>query len=668
MSPVGASYWIIPGYLIFWGIYVIAVFLFLLRVWNLTRYMLIGQKEQRFDQPVVRLGKTISRVILQVCSLRSLSLKDRAGLGHAFIFWGFLLFALSYVVFIFLAEGAGLREALTHNTPARVYAIIINVAGTIIFLSVIWAALRRYILKPDRLETKAEAGVILSMIILLMLSYFSIDGLEQSLGIDKELWTPAGSVLASLFQNMSQGAQAGLYFSLWWLHFMILVGFLIYIPFSKHLHILASPFNVFFASLAPKGALRFVNLEASDSFGAPSINKFTWKQLLDLYSCTECGRCQVNCPAFLTGKDLSPKKVILDLKHDLLEEGPKLLASSAEKEKQPNPIIGPVITEQVLWDCTTCRACQEQCPVLIEHIDKIVDMRRNLVLEQGKIPESAVPALRSLEDRGHPWRGTTASRTDWAKGLKTRPASENKNFDILYWVGCTAALDERNMKVSNAFGRIMEAAGVNFSYLGMEETCCGEPARRFGNEYLFQMQAMKNIENLSKYNVKTIVTACPHCFNTIKNEYPQVNGNYDVIHHTQFLWKLLAEDKIKINKPMNSIAVYHDSCYLGRHNDIFQEPRNALKSIPSLQLREMERRGYEGFCCGAGGGHAWMEESKGKRINQARTEEAMKTGAQLIVSACPLCLQMFEDGRKALNQEEKVKALDLAEVLAQTAL
>ncbi len=665
LSPVGATYFMIPGYFIFWGVFAAALVLFFLRVRNLVRYMMAGQKEQRFDHPWQRLGKVISRVILQVCSLRSLSFKDRAGLGHAFIFWGFLLFALSYLVFIYLGEGLGLKESLTDNAPARVYAIILNIAGMVIFLSLVWAAVRRYVLKPDRLESKAEAGIILSLIGVLMLSAFVLDGLEQSLTNGEAPWTPLGSVLSTLFRNMSDVSRTSLFFSTWWFHYLVIVGFSVYIPFSKHLHIMASFFNIYFASMAPKGALKFVNLEASDSFGAPAINKFTWKQLLDLYSCTECGRCQVNCPAFLTGKDLSPKKVILDLKHDLLEEGPALLAKAGDKEKQPNPIIGPVITEPVIWDCTTCRACQEQCPVLIEHIDKIVEMRRNLVLEQGKIPESAIPALRSLEDRGHPWRGTTASRTDWAKGLKTRPAAENKGFDVLYWVGCTAALDERNMKVSSAFGRIMEAAGVKFGYLGVEESCCGEPARRFGNEYLFQMQAMKNMEAMAKYNVKTIVTACPHCFNTIKNEYPQVGGKYEVFHHTEFLCKLLAENRIKPTRPLESIAVYHDSCYLGRHNDIFEEPRNALKAIPSLQLREMERRRSSGFCCGAGGGHAWMEESKGKRINQARTEEALQTGAQMIVSACPLCLQMFEDGKKALNQDEKIKTLDLAEVLAQ---
>ncbi|MDO8636733.1 MAG: (Fe-S)-binding protein, partial [Dehalococcoidia bacterium] len=355
----------------------------------------------------------------------------------------------------------------------------------------------------------------MSLISLLMLSTFAIDGLEQSLAKDQPIWTPLGSVLAQGFKTINQLTQQSLHLSIWWFHYLLILSFLVYIPYSKHLHIMASVFNIFFASTAPKGALKFVNLEASESFGTPAINKFTRKQLLDLVSCTECGRCQVNCPAFLTGKDLSPKKVILDLKHDLLEEGPALIKPSANgDEKQPRPLIGPVITEQVIWDCTTCRACQEQCPVLIEHVDKIVDMRRNLILEQGKVPESAAPALRSLEDRGHPWRGTTASRTDWAKGLKTKPAAQNNSFDILYWVGCTAALEGRNIKVANAFGRLMESAGVNFGYLGVEETCCGEPARRFGNEYLFQTQTVKNIETLAKYNVKTIVTACPHCFNT----------------------------------------------------------------------------------------------------------------------------------------------------------
>lgn len=669
MSPVGTTYWIIPGYLFFWTALLIALVVFWLRVINLIKYIQLGQKEERSGHVWLRTGKVIGRVMFQVCSLRSLSWKDRAGLGHALIFWGFLFFALSYLLFVFLGEGFGMGESLRSNILIHYYAATTNIAGIVVLSATVWAAVRRYLLRPNRLEIKAEAGIILTFITLLMLSAFVIDGLEQSLYKGESMWTPLGSYLAEGFKSISPAVQMPLYNSLWWFHYLLILVFLAYVPFSKHLHILASFFNIYFASLEPKGALKLVNLEASDSFGVSKINGFTRKQLLDLVSCTECGRCQVNCPAFLTGKELSPKKVVLDLKHDLLQEGPVLIASAkSEKKAEPKNIIGQVIPEEVIWDCTTCRSCQEQCPVLIEHIDKIIDMRRNLVLEQGKIPESAVPSLRSLEDRGHPWRGTTASRNDWAKGLKAKPAAENKSFDILYWVGCTAALEERNIKVANAFGRIMEAAGVNFGYLGVEETCCGEPARRFGNEYLYQMQATKNIETFNKYNVKKIVTACPHCFNTIKNEYPQLGGMFEVYHHAQFIWKLIGENKIRINKPLAVSAVYHDSCYLGRHNDIFEEPRNALKAISSLQLKEMERSRYNGFCCGAGGGHAWMEESKGKRINQERTEEAIKTGARTIVSACPFCLQMFEDGRKALNQEEKVRALDLAEVLAEVSL
>ena len=427
-------------------------------------------------------------------------------------------------------------------------------------------------------------------------------------------------------------------------------------------HVWLSPLNVFFRSLRPKGSLSYLDIEKAESYGASKIENFTWKQLLDLDACTRCGRCQDNCPAYLSEKPLSPKKVILDLRTHLYDA--YRLPFYKKPPESRCDIISEVITEDVIWSCTTCRACQETCPIYVEHIDKIIDMRRSLVLEQAKIPETGEAALKCIETRGHSCRGTTSTRTDWSEGLDIKLLSDDSNVDILYWVGCAAALEDRNTKVAKAMAKILKASGMNFGILGLEESCCGEPARRLGNEYLFQMQALKNIELLKNYNAKKIVTACPHCFNTIKNEYPQFGGEFEVIHHSQFIAELLYQGKIKTTAPRKGKFTYHDSCYLGRHNDIYNQPRQVLQHVSQFKLVEIARSRQNGFCCGGGGGRFWMEERIGKRISEMRIEQVMDTGANVVASACPYCLQMFEDAIKAKEAEEKLKAQDIAELIA----
>jgi len=488
---------------------------------------------------------------------------------------------------------------------------------------------------------------------------------------------------------------------LWWTHMVIVIGAITYVTltFSLLSHIVVAPLNVLFRSMRPKGALVPIDLEEAETFGVSKINQFTWKQLLDLDACTRCGRCQDSCPAYLTGKALNPKELIQKLKTHWLEVGPSLLAKGKNGEESEISLIGDVITPEEIWDCTTCRACQEVCPVFVEHIDKIIDMRRNLVLEQAEMPETAEVALRCIEERGHTCKGTTYSRTDWCDGLDVKLISEDKNVEVLYWVGCAAALEDRNVKVSAAFAQVLKAAGVNFAILGEEESCCGEPARRIGNEYLFQMQALKNIETLKRYGVKKVVTTCPHCYNTIKNEYPQFGGEFELIHHTEFISDLIKQGKLKLANGMDKKITYQDPCYLLRYNDIYEAPRRVLLSIPELKFTEMERdnvdtlqyienkllgfrltstlmsttpalklrkyiRSKNTFCCGGGGGHMWMEET-GTRINEVRTGHAIKTKSDILATACPYCLQMFEDGIKAKEATEYLKAIDIAELVAE---
>lgn len=615
------------------------------------------------------------------------------GSMHALIFWGALLLILGTAMDIidhYITSRLG--APFLHGNTYLAFSFLNDLGGVMLLVGVLMAFVRRYIQKPERLDNILDDATALTFIFVIVLTGFILEGLriqitaahftEQPI-MTWEKWSFLGYGFALAFEGGSH--LVGWYQGLWWFHSVLVIGAIIYISLAFHrlTHILVSPFNVFFRSLEPKGALRPIDIENTETFGASKIQDFTWKDLLDLDSCTRCGRCQDNCPAHLSGKPLSPKKVIQDLKTLMVEKAPVLLkakpalAAAGETANPGNPVaceqpaetaerkmISDIITEDVIWACTTCRACQEQCPVFIEPINKIVDMRRNLVLEQTQFPETAMGALRSIEQRGHPWRGTMATRTDWAEGLGIKPLAESKDVDILYWVGCTGALEERNMKVATSVGKILKAAGVNFGILGNEETCCGEPARRIGNEYLFQTLAQQNIEILNNYGVKKIVTSCPHCFNTLKNEYPQFKGDFEVVHHTEFIADLLKQGKLKVARQFDKKTTLHDSCYLGRYNDIYQAPREILHFTTGSRPLEMKRRMSKGFCCGAGGGRMFMEEQIGRRINQMRAEEAINTNAEVLASACPYCLQMFEDAIKALEAENKLKAMDLAEIVA----
>ncbi len=658
--------------MIFWLLFAIAFGLFARRVYFLFRLMRLGQGENCFDSIGHRIKAMLVEVFPQWCNLRSITGKDLAGMGHALLFWGFALFFIGYIIFIGLGEGFGLSTVLEGSTFEIVYSSILDIAGLFVIAAVVWAAVRRYIVRPERLEINAEAGVILLLVFSLMVLHFFIEGFGYAAYRVQASWPPVGTALAGFLTDMgiSESILVALYKTVWWLHYAVILGFMVYIPRSKHLHILVSPFNVFFRSLGPKGALKPIELEETETFGVAKIQDFTWKHLLDLYTCTVCGRCHANCPAQLSGKPLDPREVILNLKEHLLGIGPELLKGKAEVSSA-NPgtaMIGEVVTEEVIWECTTCRACQEVCPVSIEQMVKIIDMRRNLVLEQAAIPETAEGALRSIEARGHPWRGTTATRTDWAEGLDIKILAEDSDIDILFWVGCTSALEERSMKVTQAVAKLLKVAGIKFGILGVEESCCGEPARRLGNEYLFQLQAQKNIELLKSYNVKRIVTGCPHCYNTIKNEYPQFGGEFEVFHHTEFIARLLREDGLRIIRGSSGVVTYHDACYLGRYNDIFEPPRQILINIPDITLVELERNRKQGFCCGGGGGRMWLEERIGRRINEVRTEQVIETEAQIVATACPYCLQMFEDGIKAKGAEESLKVMDIAELVAESAV
>ncbi len=666
MSPVSMSYLGIPGYVIFWVLFALAVGLLLRRLYQLWRYMSLGQTVGGFGHLVKRVLSTIVSVLGQWCQLKNLTARNRASLGHVFMAWGFFIYIPFYLIFIIIGGGFGLSETLEHTSFFFYYAWVMDIAAPFIMLGALWAIIRRYVIRPPRLkgEQSFEALVILVTVLIHPLTHLFKEATGIALGyapvgLGANL-PPISEALSNIFAGASPAAIEAANTAFFWAHWGFVLFVLVFIAYSRYLHMIASMFNVLLQSPPPKGALRPIDLEKAESFGASKVTDFSWKQLLDLYSCVIYGQCQEVCPATASGKALNPKNLIDDLKIHLLAEGPTLVKGG----EPAKAMIGEVITEDVIWACTTCRACQEACPVAVEHVEKIIDMRRSLVMEQASIPETAEGALRSIEDRGHPWRGTTLSRTDWAEGLDIKTLAEDSDIDILFWVGCTGALEERSTKISQATAKLLKSAGVNFGILGAEESCCGEPARRLGNEYLFQMQAEKNIELLKNYGVKRIVTACPHGYHTLKNEYPQFGGNFEVIHHTQLIAQLLKEGKLKIAKGRGELVTYHDACYLGRYNDIYQPPRRIVKSIPEIKMVEMGRNREDSFCCGGGGGHMWLEEHEGRRINELRTEQAMDTGAQTVVTACPFCLQMFDDGIKTKEAEEKLKVMDIAELLA----
>ncbi|MBL7685705.1 MAG: (Fe-S)-binding protein, partial [Deltaproteobacteria bacterium] len=425
--------------------------------------------------------------------------------------------------------------------------------------------------------------------------------------------------------------------------------------------------NVFLRNLKPYGALRTINLEDPNitSFGVEKLTDFSWKDILDVYSCTECGRCTAQCPAWNTGKPLNPKEINIFLKDYMYENIEKLTNGKQEvRDEAMIPLVPDVIHSDMLWSCTTCRACEEACPVMIDFVDRIVDMRRNLVLMKGEFPEEAQVSMRNIENNGNPWGIGYDERATWAKDLNVPSLAEKNEVEVLYWVGCAGSFDDRNKKVSTAIVKILQEAKVDFAILGPEETCTGDPARRIGNEYLFQTLAQQNIGTMGKYKFKKVLAQCPHCFNTIKNEYPQFGGNFEVVHHTDYIAELIQQGRVKSSKNVNEKITYHDSCYLGRYNKIYDAPREILKSIPGVQYADAEISKETGRCCGAGGGRMWMEERLGGRVNHKRLEDLQTVSPQTVASACPFCKVMITDATRDKHVELPVK--DVAEIFAET--
>ena len=626
----------------------------------LYRLLRLGRNEDRGDRPLRRLRDEI------VIYLGQRKLLKRPyyvrGIGHALIFWGFLVITYGSADLLL----AGLFGRHLPLTDTGLYAWTLDIFAVAVLAAVIVAVVRRKFVRPPRMHIAPEGYVILGLISFLMLTLLVFESAGIAAGkLEAGVTAPP---LAGWLRNIYPGESSGVAFYWgWWAHVVTILAFAVYLPRTKHLHIVTTLPNVYFRSSRPRGALQMIDdIEQKETFGAANIRDFSWKQLLDGYTCTECGRCSDNCPALATGKTLDPQKIVLDIRDQLLREGPKLLADAKAETTPPAHWVETKPDE--LWACTTCAACVEACPVTIEHIDKIVDMRRSLTLMEGAAPAEAQRAMTNIERAGNPWGEPRESRGDWAHGLEIPTFADKPDAEYLYFVGCAASYDRRNQRVARALASILKAAGVSFAILGAAETCNGDPARRMGNEYLFQLQAQQNIETLKAAAVKKVITSCPHCFNTIANEYPQLGGNYEVIHALPLVKRLLDEKKITMTgDAAPEIVAYHDPCYLGRHNGIYDAPRDVLDAVPGVTRAEIAPHNRErGFCCGAGGGRMWMEEKIGQRVNHRRVDQllATKSGATKVASGCPYCLIMLEEGVGAKGVQESIKPVDVLELVA----
>ncbi|HEX7576385.1 MAG TPA: (Fe-S)-binding protein [Candidatus Methanoperedens sp.] len=567
----------------------------------------------------------------------------------------------------FLLEGLFPDYISFSILPVSIY-VLIEIASVLAFLAVCIAMVRRLIFPPSYMEARSwDAFIILGLIALLMVAFFGLHASEIAGGSEVAAsYMPVSKFVSSTFLMNVQIESLNNYIdAFWWLHAIVLLGFLNYLPYSKHMHILTGIPNVFFKSLTKVNTQPREEFKKGNVFGVGQINLFTWKDLIDSYSCTECGRCSDNCPATNTGKSLNPRLVIHDIKVNLLKNGPLI----NKKETPVMPLIGGggegSVSQEVLWACTTCGACMEVCPVYIEHVPKIVDMRRNLVEMNAKIPDELVSFFENMEQRSNPWGIVPADRIKWAADINVKPFETGKT-EYLFYVGCFGAFDARSRRISIAISKILDASGLSWGTLGKDELCCGDSMRRLGNEFVFDRMTKDNIKIFKDKGIKKIITQCPHCYNTLKNDYRQYGMELEVIHHTELINNLRKSGKLTVNVNETDLGnvVFHDSCYLGRYNGIYDAPREVIASVTGRAPTEMERRRDKSFCCGAGGGRMWMEESEGTRINVARVEEALKKDPRTICVSCPYCLTMFEDGLKSIKADDKVQVMDVAEIVS----
>jgi Fe-S oxidoreductase len=670
--------------------YTISLFIYVVK--TRIQFIKLGKKSD-FDNNV---KERLSKIWVNVFGQKKLLKDKKSGAIHVMFFYGFLLVQFGAIDFIW--KGLKPGSHLPLGPLYTGFTFFQEIVTLVILVAVIWAFYRRYIEKLVRLKRNFKSGLVLIFIGGLMISVLLGNGMGIIWHGDDPTWSePIASLVAMALSGIGKTASIVIFYVAWWLHLLFLLSFLVYVPQSKHAHLIAGPANVYLNRLEAPGKLKKIDFEdeTQETFGVGKITDFTELQLIDLYACVECGRCTNVCPATGTGKMLSPMDLILKLRDHLTNygaavtskqpwvptfafghtKGNQLALSAGVKESAATSaydpsLIGDVITEEEIWACTTCRNCEDQCPVMNEHVEKIIDLRRYLVLTEGKMKPDAQRAIQNIERQGNPWGLNRKAREDWRDTRADvvvptvkEMSKAGEEFEYLFWVGSMGSYDNRSQKIALSFAKLLNEAGVKFAILGNKEKNSGDTARRLGNEFLFQELATANIEEMEKNGVKKIVAIDPHAYNTFKNEYPDFGLKAEVYHHTEVLAKLVKEGRLVPKYEVNETITYHDSCYLGRYNNVYEQPRDVLKAIPGVKLVEMERSRENAMCCGAGGGLMWVEEDTGQRINVARTEQALEVKPTVISSACPYCLTMLSDGTKAKEVEEAVRTYDIAELL-----
>ena len=657
--PAPVLPWVLAGLLI--G----ALAGFLRALWPKWSLLRRAAPDPRFDRPGARLLQT-----LKIALGQSKMFQDPVpGWMHALIFWGFLVLLLRALQFFLM----GFRPALAWGPPlapgwTQAYYGVKDLFVVLVTLACLYALYRRLVLRPKRLTLSGEGLLILGLILLIMASDVVFEGALQTLAPDSVTRSAfLGHALAGVLAGWPVPLREGALAAGWWVHVLAILGFINLLPRSKHFHIITSLPNVFFSRAGEPGqGLRRLDFESenTEQFGITRIEELSWKHLLDLHTCTECGRCDVFCPALNSGKPLSPKQFTVDLRDHLNAVTPSLLAVPPEgMEAVERPaLMGQTIADETVWSCTTCGACEQECPVMIEYVNKMIDLRRGLVMMEDRYPKEAAQAFRSLDTHSNPWGFPSDTRADWASHLEVPLWDRNRPTEYLYFVGCNGAFDRRGKAISQAVARLLLQAGVSFSILGNREGCTGDPARRLGNEYLFDVLAQQNAQTFREERVRKIITHCPHCFNSLKNEYPEFGVTLEVIHHSQLLAHLVAEGRIAAGAAAPAETVIHDSCYLGRHNGEYEAPREVLSSKGAAP-REVPASRERGTCCGAGGGRFLLEETTGTRMSHNRIEELMAADPETIAVSCPFCVLMLEDGLKARGLAGRVQVRDIAEIL-----
>ncbi|MBT0653572.1 heterodisulfide reductase-related iron-sulfur binding cluster [Geomobilimonas luticola] len=640
-------------------------------VWSCYRrfsLVTLGRPEDRFSDP----GMRLMEMLLYAFGQKRVVAKP-FGVNHFIIFWSFIILLLANGEF--LVEGVVPSFSLA-LLPAPLYhglLLAFDLVSLLTLAAIFLAFARRIFFPPTYMSTtyvkarSLEGFLILAFIALLMLAYFGLHGAEISLGNEPAApYMPVSSAVAGLLLAFPSAVslQSIAWFS-WWIHALVLLAFICFLPHSKHMHILTAIPNCFFASLEKPNTQPREEFAKGGEFGVARVDRFTWKDLFDSFSCTECGRCQNACPATTTGKSLNPRQVIHAIKTNLLANGPLLQKGGAPVI----PLIGEEgegsSTEETIWACTTCGACMEACPVLIEHMPKIVKMRRHLVEMESKFPEELLNLFENMEQRSNPWGIAPSERTKWCSTMEIKPFEKGVT-EYLFYIGCAGTFDSRSKQVTVALATILDAAGVSWGILGKEEKCCGDSVRRLGNEFVFDRMAKENVQLFREKGITKVIVQCPHCFSALKNDYRQYGLELEVIHHGELLDQLLSSGRLKLNRQVSDLGgvLFHDSCYLGRHNDVYDAPRSAITAATGSAPAEMERSRNNSFCCGAGGGRMWMEEHSGERINLNRVDEALRQNADTICTACPYCMTMFEDGLKD-RQAGQTRVRDIAEVVAE---